>query len=190
LLLEAGAAAVHVSHRHTSPAFEEASWSWVNRIVDNMADDPSWFRRLSQAEKDEVSHRMWAEGRLKLEPWLEPRLRDERVKIWPQTQLVSCAEENGALTAVLSNGEALRVDQIVLATGYKVDIARLPILAPSLLAKLETRNGFPVLDDHFESSIPGLFITSMPAMQDFGPFFGFTISVRTSAKLICERLIQ
>ncbi|HEY2963382.1 MAG TPA: hypothetical protein VGJ37_13245 [Pyrinomonadaceae bacterium] len=30
----------------------------------------------------------------------------------------------------------------------------------------------------------------MPAMQDFGPFFGFTISVRTSAKLICEQLVQ
>jgi hypothetical protein len=30
----------------------------------------------------------------------------------------------------------------------------------------------------------------MPATQDFGPFFGFTISVRTSAKLICQRLRQ
>jgi cation diffusion facilitator CzcD-associated flavoprotein CzcO len=188
LLLEAGAAAVHVSHRHPQPTFEEASWSWVNRIVDYMADDPSWFRRLSQVEKDKVSHRMWAEGRLKLEPWLAPRLQDQRVKVWPQTQLVSCAQQNGELQVSLSNGETLSVDQIVLATGYKVDIARLPILSRSLLAKPETRNGFPVLDDHFETSIPGFFITSMPAMQDFGPFFGFTISVRTSAKLICDRL--
>jgi hypothetical protein len=82
------------------------------------------------------------------------------------------------------------VDQIILATGYKVNITRLPYLAAgNLLQRLETRNGFPVLDDHFETSVPGLFITSMPATQDFGPFFGFTISVRTSARLICERLI-
>lgn len=188
LLLEAGAAAVHISHRHPSPAFAEADWSWVNRIVDNIADDPSWFRRLSQAEKDEVSHRMWAEGRLKLEPWLEPRLRDDRVRVWPQTQLVSCAQQNGELQVSLSNGETLHGDQIVLATGYRVDLARLPILSRNLLTKLDTRNGFPVLDDHFETSIPGLFITSMPAMQDFGPFFGFTIAVRTSANLICTRL--
>jgi hypothetical protein len=158
-------------------------------MVDNIADDPSWFRRLSQAEKDEVSHRLWAEGRLKLEPWLAPRLATERVKVWPQTQLNSCSQtQNGELQAVLSNGETLAIDQIVLATGYKVDIARLPILSGSLLSRLETRNGFPVLDDHFETSVPNFFITSMPATQDFGPFFGFTIAVRASAKLICQRL--
>lgn len=190
LLLEAGAREIHLSHRHASPAFDVADWSWVNELVDNMADDPSWFRRLSQTEKDEVSHRLWAEGRLKLEPWLAPRLNDDRVHIHPQTQLVTCTEKpNGDLEVVLSNGETINIDTIVLATGYKVDIARLPILSPNIITRLETRNGFPVLDDHFETSIPGLFITSMPAAQDFGPFFGFTISVRTSAKLICQRLL-
>ena len=190
LLLEAGAKAVHLSHRHASPAFDVADWSWVNELVDNMAADPNWFRRLSQTEKDEVSHRLWAEGRLKLEPWLAPRLNDDRVHIHPQTQLVTCKETaNGDLEVVVSNGETINVDTIVLATGYKVEITRLPILSPNLKTKLETRNGFPVLDNHFETSIPGLFITSMPAAQDFGPFFGFTISVRTSAKLISQRLL-
>jgi FAD-dependent urate hydroxylase len=190
LLLEAGSSAVDLSHRHASPAFEAADWSWVNPLVDNMVADPNWFRRLSEVEKEAVSRRLWAEGRLKVEPWLEARLKDERVRVWPQTELVSCTEqEDGELVAALSNGKTLNVDQVVLATGYKVDIAQLPFLAAgNLLRRLETRNGFPILDDHFETSIPGFFITSMPAMQDFGPFFGFTISVRTSAKLICERL--
>jgi cation diffusion facilitator CzcD-associated flavoprotein CzcO len=190
LLLEAGAAAVHLSHRHASPSFEEADWTWVNLLVDNMIENPSWFRCLSQAEKDAISHRMWAEGRLKLETWLEPRLKDERVKVWPHTELASCVQqETGELTATLINGETFNVDQVVLATGYKVSIAQLPYLASgNILDQLEMRHGFPVLDDHFETSIPGLFITSMPAAQDFGPFFGFTVSVRTSAKLIGERL--
>jgi cation diffusion facilitator CzcD-associated flavoprotein CzcO len=189
LLLEAGAAAVHLSHRHASPAFKVADWSWVNPLVDNMVENPTWFRRLSQEEKDDVSHRLWAEGRLKVEPWLESRLKSNRVNIWPQTELVSCTQhEDGELAVTLSNGKAINVDKIVLATGYMVDIARLPIWSADLLDRLETRNGFPVLDDHFETSIPGLFITSMAATQDFGPFFGFTISVRTSAKLICQRL--
>ena len=47
----------------------------------------------------------------------------------------------------------------------------------------------PVLDEHFQTNIPGLFITSMAAGQDFGPFFGFTISVRTSAQLIGQALM-
>lgn len=192
LLIEAGASAVHVSHRHATPEFAVAEWSWINRLVDDMVENPNWFRRLSQIEKDAVSYRMWAEGRLKLEPWLEPRITNDYVKLWPYTELASCVQnESGELLATLTNGKTLNVDHLVLATGYKVNIAQLPILAAgNLLERLETRNGFPVLDDHFETSVPGLFITSMPAGQDFGPFFGFTISVRTSAKLICERLLR
>jgi cation diffusion facilitator CzcD-associated flavoprotein CzcO len=192
LLLEAGAPAVHISHRHASPAFAIADWEWVIPTVDNIAKDPNWFRRLSEEEKEAVNRRLWSEGRLKIEPWLEPRLQDGRLHVWPHTELVGCGQQDDdALVVQLSNGERVVVDKIVLATGYKVDIARLPYLrAGNLLDELATRNGFPVLDDHFETSVPGLFITSMPATQDFGPFFGFTVSVRASAKLICERLLS
>ena len=192
LLLEVGAAAVHISHRHASPAFAIADWDWVIPAVDNIAEDPSWFRRLSQQEKDAVNHKLWSEGRLKIEPWLAPRLQDDRLHVRPHTELVGCEQrDDGALLVSLSNGEKVLVNKIVLATGYKVNISQLPYLAAGhLLEELQTQNGFPVLDDHFETSVPGLFITSMPATQDFGPFFGFTVSVRTSAKLICERLKQ
>lgn len=191
LLLESSAAAVHLSHRHASPAFAVADWSWVSPLVEHIAENPGWFRHLSPVAQEEVNHRLWAEGRLKVEPWLEPRLRDDRVRLWPHTQLVSCKrEDNGELTIELSNGSRFQVDRVVLATGYKVRLANVPYLAKgNLLKRLEMRNGFPVLDDHFETSVPGLFITSMPATQDFGPFFGFTISVRTSAKLICSRVV-
>ena len=111
------------------------------------------------------------------------------MKIWPRTEVVKCDPADDNCRVELSNGEILEVDEIILATGYKVDIGRLPYLANGNISnRLEIRNGFPVLDDHFETSIPGLFITSMPAAQDFGPYFGFTISVRASAQLICERL--
>lgn len=187
LLIEAGASAVYISHRHDSPAFAVADWSWVNPLVDSIGDNPGWFRSLSQVEKDAVNHRLWAEGRLKVEPWLKARLNNDRVRVLPRTEVIKCVEDDNELNVTLSNGETITCDQIVLATGYKVDITRLPILAAgNILDQLETRNGFPVLDDHFQTSIKGLFITSMPATQDFGPFFAFTISVRVSAKLICE----
>jgi thioredoxin reductase len=190
LLVEAGAAVIHVTHRHESPAFEEADWSWVNTLVDNMVENPNWFRNLSQHQKDQVAHRLWAEGRLKLEPWLAPRVQNDRVHVWPRTEVLSCREQNdGGLQVELTNGQTVVVDQIILATGYKVNIAQLPVLAAAnIFSTLKTRNGFPELDDHFETSVPGLFITSMPAAQDFGPFFGFTIAVRASAQLICDRL--
>jgi hypothetical protein len=72
-----------------------------------------------------------------------------------------------------------------------MDITRLPLLrAGNVLDQLATKNGFPVLDEHFQTSIKRLFITSMAATQDFGPFFAFTISARVSAKLICEAIRQ
>ena len=191
LLVEAGARAIYITHRHDSPAFAAADWSWVNPLVDAIGDNPSWFRRLSQAEKDDINHRLWAEGRLKVEPWLEARLNTDRVRVLPRTEVVECVENDSELNVTLSNGKTITCDQIILATGYKVDISRLPILAAgNILNRLETRNGFPVLDDHFQTSIKGLFITSMPATQDFGPFFAFTISVRVSARLICEAVAQ
>ena len=191
LLLEAGASAVYVSHRHDTPSFEEADWSWVNPLVDAMADNPNWFRRLSQTEKDAVSRKQWAEGRLKLEPWLAPRIAGHRVRVLPKTEVVKSVDQNGELVVTLSNGEEIVCDQVVFATGYKVDVTRVPVLSSgNILAQLETRNGFPVLDDHLQTSVPGLFITSMPAIQDFGPFFGFTIAVRVSAKLICEAIMS
>ena len=189
LLIEAGASAVYISHRHDSPAFAAADWSWVNPLVETTGADPNWYRRLSQPEKDDIGHRLWAEGRLKVEPWLEARLNNDRVHVRPRTEVVKCAEKNDELSVELSNGETITCDQIVLATGYKVDITRLPVIASgNILNQLATRNGFPVLDDHFQTSIKGLFITSMPATQDFGPFLAFTISVRVSAKLICDAI--
>jgi cation diffusion facilitator CzcD-associated flavoprotein CzcO len=190
LLVEAGAEAVYLVHRHDSPAFKTSDWSWVSPLVQGMADNPGWFRNLSQSEKDSVSHRQWAEGRLKVEPWLESRLPSDRVHIWPRTEVESCVDE-GDLRLKLSNGETLSVDQVILATGYKVNIRQLPYLAAgNVLPLIETRNDFPVLDEHFETSLRGLFITSFPATQDFGPFFGFTIAVRVSAELIIRRLLD
>ena len=192
LLHEAGAVSVDVCHRHTSPAFAASDWSWVPPLVDGMVDDPGWYRRLSAKEKDEVSHRLWAEGRLKVEPWLEDRLAGDGVRIRPFTHVVACEElPGGELQVRLDDGSTLRVDDIVLATGYRPDVTRIPLLvAGNVLPSLETRNGLAVLDESFQTSVPGLFMTSMLAVQDFGPFFAFTVAVCTSTRLIGDALAR
>ena len=190
LLHEEGAARVHVSHRHPSPSFEEADWSWVLPVVDGMVDDPGWFRRLTPEERGEVDRRLWAEGRLKVEPWLEPRLDDDSVEILPNTRMVACRPgADGTLTIELDTGVTRDVDHVIFATGYKVDLRRLPLLARgNLLDRIELDDGHPALDHHFQTSVPGLYITSMPATRAFGPFLAFTVSVRTSARLIGRSL--
>ena len=45
-------------------------------------------------------------------------------------------------------------------------------------------NGFPVLDESFQTSLPGLYITGFSATQDFGPFFGFVKGAPAAAILL------
>jgi hypothetical protein len=85
--------------------------------------------------------------------------------------------------------DRIAIDHVVLATGYRVDMAQVPFLSRgNLLEGLETRNGYPILDERFQSSVPGLFITSMSATQDFGPFLAFTVSADASARIIAPAL--
>jgi thioredoxin reductase len=185
LLNEQGAGTVNLSYRHPTPSFQKADWSWVNPIVDAIVEDPGWFRRMTDEERAQVNQRLWAEGRLKLEPWLAARIMNESIKLFPESQVTGCKELPNRQLQVSLNGSILEVDHVILATGYKVNVEKVPLLTEgNILAQLETRNGFPALDEQFQSNLPGLFFTSMCATQDFGPFLAFTAAVRTSAKLI------
>jgi cation diffusion facilitator CzcD-associated flavoprotein CzcO len=194
LMAEAGAGAVHVVYRHETPAFTRSEWGWVGDLVDGLLENPRWYRELTQVEKDDLGRRFWAEGRLKLEPWLADRVHREPIRLRPRTRAIACRQQaDGSLRITLDSAgrpDDVLVDRVVLATGYAVDISRVPLLARgNVLAQLRIEDNFPVLDDRLQTSTPGLFMTSMPATRDFGPFFGFTVSVRTSAKLIGRALV-
>jgi cation diffusion facilitator CzcD-associated flavoprotein CzcO len=190
LLAESGAAEVHVAHRHPTPLFQDAEWGWINDAVSRFVDDPDWYRNLSGDEKLDV-HAKFAEARIKLEPWLWPRIDKDNVKLWPQSQVTSCTERpDGKLDVVMDNGQSLVIDHVILATGYQVNMNQVPFIGGNIRAKLNLNNGYPALDNRLQSSIERLFITSLPAMQDFGPFFAFTVAVKVSAKIIARALLQ
>jgi FAD-dependent urate hydroxylase len=190
LLLEAGAASVHLSYRHDTPSFETSDWSWVLPLLRRVESEPGWYRHLSDDEKRDLNARFWAEGRLKLEPWLTPRLASERLHLWPRSGIFTCQERaDGGMDIELQGGDNIAADFVLFATGYRVDVSRVPFLAAgTVLPQLQTLGGFPVLSEHFEANLPGLFFTSMAATQDFGPFFAFTVSARASARLIGNAL--
>lgn len=189
LLSEAGAARVHVCHRHETPAFTRSDWSWVDPLVERIGNEPGWYRGLSTAERAALNARFWAEGRLKLEPWLGPRVYRDEIAIHPKTRIVGCEPGARALQIRLDVGDILEVDRVIYATGYKVNLQRVALLqAGSLLDRIECCDGFPVLDTSLQTTVPGLFTTSLPAARDFGLFFAFTAAVRASARIIGRAL--
>jgi FAD-dependent urate hydroxylase len=183
LLAEAGAERVDVVHRHAPPRFTMADWDFVEPLIEAIVKSPGWYRALPAAQRKAIERRFWAEGRLKLEPWLAPRLARSGIRRWPHATVAGARElPGGAIAATLSGGERLDVDHVVLATGYQADLARVPYLA-GVLDRLQIADGFPILDDRFQTTVPGLFVTGFAATRDFGPFFGF-VRGRTAAATI------
>jgi cation diffusion facilitator CzcD-associated flavoprotein CzcO len=193
LLAEAGAASVDVVHRHATPRFAAVDWSWVDALCERVAKDPSSYRSLPAPQKEALARRLWEAGRLTLEPWLAPRIARREIRVHANAEVVaSVGEENqhdspGPMRIRLNDGSTLAVDRVILATGYAFDVARVPFLRP-LLSRLDTRSGFPVLDEHLQTSIPRLYATSLAATLEFGPFFAFTVAARASATLIGNHL--
>jgi FAD-dependent urate hydroxylase len=169
LAVEHGAAHVDVVHRHPRPRFERVSWRFVDPLIDATLATDGWWRRLPQSERDAIARRFWEVGRLTLEHWLEPRL--EGVDVHPETSVIDPGR--------------FRPDRIVFATGYQADLDRVPYLRGLGIA---TRNGFPVLDAHMQTSVPGLYVPGFAATQDFGPFFGFVKGAPAAAELMARDL--
>ena len=190
LLADEGAEEVHIVYRHDSPAFTGSDWSFVDELMELTLTVPDWFHNLPADEREEIARRFWAEGRLKLEPWLAPRLDKPSVHRWPQASVAACREvPDGEIGVKLSNGTCLAVDYVILATGYKADMTKVPYLS-GVIDRLELADGFPILDEHFQSSLEGLFITGFPATREFGPFFGFVRGCPVAATLTVAGLTK
>jgi cation diffusion facilitator CzcD-associated flavoprotein CzcO len=189
LIGEQGAERIDIVHRHEVPLFERVSWKFVDDYVDSMLAAPGWWRALSHSERERIARQFWEVGRLTLEWWLIPRLATDQFHRWPGTSVIDVREKTGAVIADLSNGERLSVDHIIFATGYKANLPSVPYLG-GLVDKINLVDGFPVLDEAFQSSIAGLYITGFAATRDFGPFLGFTKACPAAAMLIVDSLLR
>jgi FAD-dependent urate hydroxylase len=189
LIGEQGAERIDIVHRHDVPLFERVSWRFVDDHVDSMLAVPGWWRVLSHSEREHITRQFWEAGRLTLEWWLVSRLATDQFHRWPGTSVIDIREDTGAVVADLSNGEHLSVDRIVCATGYRANLPNVPYLG-GLVGEVDLIDGFPVLDEEFQTSVAGLYITGFAATRDFGPFLGFTKACPAAATLIVESLLR
>ncbi len=129
---------------------------------------PDLFRRLPRRLQDRIAGRAIRPAGA---AWLAPRLRD--VPIHLGRSVTAVAPHRGGIRASFADGSVQDADHVLFGTGYKVDIARYPFLAPELLAQIQQAGGYPLLGPGLESSVRGLHFLGAPAAWSFGPIMRF-----------------
>jgi NADPH-dependent 2,4-dienoyl-CoA reductase/sulfur reductase-like enzyme len=118
--------------------------------------------------------------------WLRPRLAN--VRSTAGRSVAAATETAGGLQLTLDDGSKREVDRAVLGTGYRVDLDRHPVLAPSLIASLRRMNGAPRLGAGLESSVPGLHFVGAAASASFGPLMRFVAGAGYAARAVSRRV--
>lgn len=113
-----------------------------------------------------------------------PRLTD--VRLTAGRTVVNAAPVRGGLRVRLDDGSVREADHLLLATGYRVDIARYPFLPPALLRAVSAVNGYPRLGPGLESTVPGLHFLGAPAAASFGPLMRFVSGAGYAARAVAE----
>jgi thioredoxin reductase len=190
LIHEQGADHIDVVHRHDVPKFERVSWKFIDPHVEKTTTVPGYWRGLPKPEQEAITRRFWEIGRLTLEYWLTPRLQSNGITRRPRTEVIEAsAGRDRELDVMLSDSSRLAVDRVVIACGYRADLASVPYLQ-GVIERVAIADGYPVLDEYFQTTLDGLYITGFSATRDFGPFFGFVKGAPASATVIVRNLLS
>jgi FAD-dependent urate hydroxylase len=152
---------------------------WDNWLLDHA---PYSFYRLPQAIKDR-RNASYSSGAAH---WLRHRVVDKVTLHEGRTvvQIEAVCGNAGGLVAVLSDHARVRADHVILATGYRVDVTKLTMIHPSLLAHIGTDGGVPILNHWFESTVPALYFVGMTALRAFGPLYRFVAGCPAAARRV------
>lgn len=84
--------------------------------------------------------------------------------------------------------QEIHADHVVAATGYRIDLARLGFVDPSLRAEIRCFGGPPILSADFETTAPGLFMVGTPSAATFGPLLRFVCGAGFAAQRLTSHL--
>ena len=116
-----------------------------------------------------------------------------KVTMHLSTRINAVAEEGAAVELDLASAagrKKLRVDHVIAATGYKVELQRLRFVDPDLLRQLKTLGSAPVLNRNFESSVAGLHMVGLASAHSFGPLCRFAYGANFTAKRLARHLAR
>ena len=121
--------------------------------------------------------------------WLRPRV-DGVVKITAGANVSSATVTGEQVRLRLDDGTERQVDHVLLGTGYRVNVARYPFLAPELVQSLRLVDGYPILNSGFESSVSGLYFLGAPAAWSYGRLMRFVSGTHYATRSLARRITQ
>jgi cation diffusion facilitator CzcD-associated flavoprotein CzcO len=152
--------------------------------LSHLVAKPNLFRRMPRTWQDRL-------GKRAIRPagagWLNPRCA--RVRIQNGIAVISATERGNQVDLRMSDASDRHVDHVLLATGYRVDIARYPFLGGRLLESIWRTDGYPHLDDGFQSSVPGLHFLGAPAAWSFGPLMRFVAGAEFASRTLARGIL-
>jgi cation diffusion facilitator CzcD-associated flavoprotein CzcO len=119
--------------------------------------------------------------------WLVKRLHD--VPIHLGRRVVSAAPLGRRVKVTFDDASERTIDHILLGTGYRVDISKYAFLAPKLVKTIDSVNGYPLLNESFETSVPRLHILGAPAAWSFGPLMQFVSGTQYASEELVRSII-
>ncbi|HEX6772760.1 MAG TPA: NAD(P)-binding domain-containing protein [Acidobacteriaceae bacterium] len=160
---------------------------WKLRLLTEL---PHWYRFLPRSTRLRGLARIlgpsagWpmrerVEGKVEVLSGMAPkgaRVHNGRVAL-------NFAREDGELTQI-------EVDKVIAATGYHVDLRRLPFLPETLRREIREVNHMPELSGRFESSVPGLYFIGVSSSLSFGPMMRFSYGAAYTAKRLHRHLAR
>jgi cation diffusion facilitator CzcD-associated flavoprotein CzcO len=145
---------------------------------------PDLFRRLPAALRERIAYRC-------IRPagsgWLRPRLRT--VKLSFGRRALSAEPSGSQVRVVLDDSSERVVDHVLLGTGYALDVAAYPFLAPELAREIAVAGGYPLLGPGLESSVAGLHFVGAAAAISFGPVMRFVVGTHYGAPAVARRAL-
>ncbi len=121
--------------------------------------------------------------------WLRPRV-EGLMRLTEFTQIEKVQESGDHLCLSLSDGSTREIDHLMLGTGYKPSIDKYRFLDTEMRGQIRTRDGYPVLNSWFESSVPQLHFAGAIAGYTFGPICRFVAGSKVPAAQVAQHAIH
>ena len=83
---------------------------------------------------------------------------------------------------------ALECDHVIAATGYRVDVSRLPFLDENIRDRISGNGRDVAVSANFETGLAGVYTIGMTAMDSFGPLLRFMVGSKFAASHLAGHL--